>query len=320
MEEDFLFALRQTPNPAFAERLRGQLRQQPPPAGRVRHWPVRRLLVAASVTGLAIASFTIPAVRASAESFLSMFRVVNFVAVSVDPSRLDALAAQQLDIRQLIGEHVQVIEDPGQPLPMTSLDQMSATAGFELRQPQWLPADTRIVEMAVSGEGAARVTADAHRLQQMMDALGITDLTVPANVDGQVMTVRVPPIAMIRYEHGRRHSRLFQSRPPEVTMPTGIDLSVLGEIGLRILGLSAGDAHQFARSIDWQTTLVVPLPPNARSIKQIDINGHSGIAIDYQPPNEAYTRMILWSTGNRVFVLVSVQSAEDTMAMATSIP
>ena len=39
-----------------------------------------------------------PGVRASVAQFVSLFRVVNVVAVPVDPSRIDRLKAEQLEI------------------------------------------------------------------------------------------------------------------------------------------------------------------------------------------------------------------------------
>jgi len=170
------------------------------------------------------------------------------------------------------------------------------------------------------GERVMRVTADSRRLQQVMDALGINDLTVPAGLDGQVVNVHVPPVVMIRYDHqnGRR-SRLFQARTPQLTLPNNIDVQALGEIGLRILGLPPAEAKQFAHAIDWHTTLVVPVPPNASSFKEVDISGHRGVLIQHQPRNQSPTTTIVWSTPQRVFALVSIQNVADVMAMASSV-
>jgi len=153
----------------------------------------------------------------------------------------------------------------------------------------------------------------------VMDALGIRDLRVPDGLDGQAVTIHVPPVAMVRYEHGSRHTRLFQARSPEVAVPDGVDLAALGEIGLRIFGLSREDARTFSRVIDWQTTLLVPLPPTARSFKEVDIAGSRGIAIQAQPPNASLTNIVLWSRGGRVFALMSVQGMSDVVQMANSV-
>src|SRR5262245_15334875 len=240
MDDARLLALRQDPHPAFAAELRSRLRQQEPMLSARRAWPFGRLAASLALAGGVLGLFTIPAVRASAQSFLALFRVVNFVAVPVDETRVNAL--KELDLQQLVGEQVKVLQDPGNPIDVESVEQAGAIAGFEVRQPEWLPDGTTIVEVAVSREGLAQVTADAVRLQHLMDALGINDLAVPEGLDGQTVAIRVPPIVMVRYDHGHRRTRLFQARSPEVALPAGVRSEVLGEIGLRILGLPSADA------------------------------------------------------------------------------
>jgi hypothetical protein len=186
--------------------------------------------------------------------------------------------------------------------------------------PQWLPDGSSILEMTVMGERVVQITANAVRLQQVMDALGITDLSAPAALDGQVISFRVPPVVMVRYDHANgRRSRLLQARAPQVTLPTSVDLPTLGEIGLRILGLSPADARQFAQAIDWQSTLLVPIPPVVSSFRQVSINGRSGIVLQHQPPDQSPTSVVLWSTPDRVFALVSITGVEQVLAMAESV-
>ena len=317
MDDAMLNALRRDPSPGFAAQLRGRLLKGEADIKQVRRAPVRRVLLATAAVAVVGAVFSVPAVRASAASFLAMFRVSNFVAVEVDPKRLDALGAQQLDIQTLIGENAQILQDPGPSLPVVSLDQAAAAAGYDLKVPGWLPHEARIIEMSVSNEGAARITANAARLQQIMDVLGITDLEVPAGLDGQIVNVRVPRSVMVRYEHQGRRTRFFQAPSPEVTLPAGVDLAALGEIGLRILGLPAQEAREFAGIIDWNNTLIVPLPSGVRSMKRVEINGDPGIAVEYTDASR--TSMVLWSAAGRVFGIVSLQSMSDVLEMANSV-
>src|SRR5262245_45871501 len=215
MNDDFLNSLRTEPEASFAARLLADLKKSDATARPVRtRWPVAKIAAAIAVVAIAAGVFTLPAVRASAQSFLSLFRVVNFVAVRVEPNR--AAAIQQLDLERLIGDRIQVVKDPGEPLPMTSVEQAAAAAGLDLRLPAWLPQGTRIDQVAVTGERQAIVTADNARLRGLMDTLGINDLQVPAELDGQQLTVRVPPIVMIRYLSDKAGTRFFQARTPEV--------------------------------------------------------------------------------------------------------
>jgi hypothetical protein len=317
--EPWMHALRRDPAPAFTARLRERLRAEEPPLETRRAWP-RRVMAAAAAVLVTMALVSVPAVRASVARFVSLFRVINVVAVPVDSSRLGRLNADDLKIDTLIGEHIQIVQDPGAPMSVASLDEAAAAAGMPLATPQWLPDNTHIIETAVMGERAMRVTGSSQRLAQVLDALGINDVPVPSGLDGQTVDVRVPPVVMIRYDHpNNRRSRLFQARPPELTMPNDLDLQALGEIGLRILGLPSAEARQFAQLIDWRTTLVVPVPPNASSFQQIDVNGHPGVLIQHQPRDQSPTTTIVWSTPERVFALVSIQHVAEVTAMATSV-
>ena len=314
----WLHALRSEPSPVFKEQLQRRLRDEeaaavaPPSRG-------RHIAFAAAAVVVLAALLAVPAVRASASQFLSLFRVSNFVAVQMEPSRLQRLETEQLGIDKLIGDHVQVLADPGPPLAVGSLDEAAAAAGMSIAVPHWLPDGSTVVETSVMGERVVQITASATRLQQVMDALGITDLSAPAELDGQVVNVRVPPVVMVRYDHGNRRSRLFQARAPQVTLPTSVDLAELGEIGLRILGLSSTDARQFAQAIDWHSTLLVPIPPVVSSFRQITINGRPGIVLEHEPASQSPTTVVLWSTSDRVFGLVSIAGIQHALAMAESV-
>jgi hypothetical protein len=317
-KDAWLHSLRTDPSPLFKQQLRARLRAQEPAEATRHEWP-RRALVPAFAVVMVAALMAVPGVRASLSEFISLFRVVHVVPVPVSEGRLDKLAAENLEIGAVIGEHVEVVVDPGPPVSVPSLTDAASLAGMTLALPQSLPENTRVMETAVVGERVVRVTANSQRLQQVMDALGINDLAVPAGLDGHTVNVRVPPVVMIRYEHGNRRSRLFQARTPQLTLPDTINVQALGEIGLRILGLEPAAAKQFAQALDWHSTLLVPVPPNASQFRQVSINGRLGVVIDHQPRDQSPTHTIIWSTPERVFVLVSIQGYEQSLAMASSV-
>src|SRR5690242_597050 len=126
MDDTQLNSLRREPPPAFAARLQASLHEHDVAPSKV-EWS--RLLSIAS-TALIVAALlgllSVPAVRASAQSFLALFRVVNFVAIPVDENRMARLAAENLDPPHLIGEQLQVLEDPGPPTSVASPEQAGA--------------------------------------------------------------------------------------------------------------------------------------------------------------------------------------------------
>jgi hypothetical protein len=315
--DTWLHALRAAPSPDFKEQLRARLWADEP-AAMHRKWPSRVLLTGATVALVAVV-ILVPGVRISFAQFLSLFRVANVVGVPVNSNRLDTLKAEHLDIAALIGEQVQVVQDPGPPVNLTTLADAATVAGMPVATPQWLPGKTEVLETTVTGERVVRVTANALRLQQVMDALGISDLAVPAGLHGQAVNVRVPPVVTVRYSHEGFRSRLIQARSPQLALPGNIDVRTLGEIGLRILGMEPAEAKHFAEAIDWQSTLVVPVPPNASSFRQVKISGHAGVMIQHQPKTGSLTHTVIWSTPERVFVLLSTQTWDKVLAMANSV-
>ena len=325
MDDTQLNSLRGEPSPAFTARLQQSLREQDASTSRI-EWPGVRSIAAPVLIVLAIVGLlSVPAVRASAQSFLALFRVVNFVAVPVDEDRMVKLAAENLDPPHLIGEQMQVLEDPGPPTAVASPEQAGAVAGFAVRTPAYMPTGVYPSGIAVKGQQHFQVTPNTERLRQVMDTLSINDLEIPQGLDGEIVDVRVPPVVMVRYDRGGALAvQLLQARSPAVSLPNGLDLRALGEIGLRVLGLPPVEAHEFAAAIDWQTTMIVPLPANASSFKQVNINGHPGVSIERSSrlPNGSsrFSTILLWSGDGMVFGLDAPGlSSADSLRMAESL-
>ena len=116
---------------------------------------------------------------------------------------------------------------------------------------------------------------------------------------------------------------LVQARSPEVSVPAGWDVERLAEIGLRVLGLDTGEARRIARSTDWRSTLLVPVPMNASTFRQVTVRGQSGLLITTSSRGQDGRRregaMLMWTQGERVFCLQGNLSGRDLMQMAESV-
>ena len=322
MGELNLEALRREPDPEFAERLRARLRQQP--AGRVRHGrhPLAKLAAGLAVTAAAGFALTLPTVRARASSFLALFREVSFVAVPV--SSTDVQRVNGLDLEHLIGDRVQVLEQNA-AVAVTSPEQANTVAGFTMLLPSVLPEGTVRTGIEVGGRNVARITADTTRLKQVLDALGLSDLDVPQELDGETAMITVSPMVMTGFAQGDRKAMFVQGPMPEVLMPAGVDLAQLGEIGLRVLGMPADEARTFAKSVDWRTTFLVPVPPMATRFRQTLVGSDRGIVVegpiidDVTKAEKGNWNLLLWSRGGRVYAIRSTMRLADVMAMANSL-
>ena len=320
--EPNLDALRRGPDPEFAERLRAKLRQQPLRRARAGRHPLLKLAAGVAVAAGVGFALTLPAVRAKASSFLALFREVSFVAVPVSPGEVERING--LDLEHLIGDRVQVVEQNAS-VDVTSREQASRAAGFTVVLPTVLPEGTVQAAMSVGGRNVARITADTTRLKQVLDALGLSDVKVPDELDGETAMITVLPMVLTGYEQGERKASFIQGPMPEVLMPAGVDLAQLGEIGLRVLGMPAGEARTFSESIDWRTTFLVPVPPMATRFRQALVGANRGIVIE-GPLRDPETKvekgnwnLLLWSQGGRVYGIRSTMRLSDVMAMANSL-
>ena len=164
MDDKFLHELRREPTPAFSRRLRAALddkaeRQAPNVfgAGLRRYLPLAASLLIVSV------AFTFPTVRAGAQAFLDMFRVVNFVPVQFDGSQLQQLANGGLDLPALIADDVEALTPPTAPVSVATLEDAGAMAGIDLIQPAWLPVGYDLTAIQVGGGYAARIHANTSK-------------------------------------------------------------------------------------------------------------------------------------------------------------
>jgi hypothetical protein len=324
MNDQFLNSLRRDPPPAFARELKSRLHALDAPAvaePRSRMW--RWLATAASVVALAFA-FTFPAVRTAAEAFLDYFRVVNFAGVAFDPQRMAQLwSSSSVDLSTLIGQQVTPAAPPPPPVAYSTLDEASAAAGMRLHTPTWVPPGFTLTSIEVGGEHEFSVQGNTEKLQSVLDALGITDVSVPTALDGQTVSIQIPPVARLVYDDGQYQITLTQSRSPVIALPAGVDVASLAEIGLRLLGLDRSEAYRFAQSIDWRSTLLVPVPAATATFHQVEVQTGTGLVIEAGQAREGLGgrggSLVLWSNADTVYALGGSVRSTDTLQMAQSV-
>lgn len=333
MDDDrFLHDLRRAPRPGFGRALRERLRAHEEDAAAARPW--LRPALAGAFAAVAVAGlFLLPSVRAVAQSALDLFRVRTFTAVQFDPARLDRLRALsgpggdgQEGGATLLGlGEVEKLRDPGRPALYPTVAAAAAAASMtSARTPAWLPDGMRLDTVLVQGEGEARITLHTARLRAILDALDLRDVQVPPGLDGRQLTVRMPPAVIQQFQGGRRVAHLVQAASPEVTLPPGADLAQLGEIGLRVLGLDPAEARRVAAAVDWRSTLLVPVPVNAASFRQVSVQGHPGLLVTSDGTATDGRRhregsLLLWTEGDRVMALAGDLRDVDLLQIAESL-
>ena len=323
MDDQFLNDQRRDPEPRFAKGLRERLRSQEKPS---RGWAPRLApaLASAFAVVLAVALFTLPSVRASAQAMLDLFRVRKFAAVRFDEARIEKLREMDKDQAFVVFDRKDIVRDPGPPTVVPSVDAATAAAGFRAMRPSFVPAGLTPDTVWVEGAGEARLSVSESKLRAVLDALDLRDVTVPAGLEGKVVEVRKSPIVIQTFRNtGRLRAAVIQSVSPEVGVPAGMDIPRLAEIGLRVLGLDSGEAHRIATTTDWRTTLLVPVPINASTFRQVTVHGEQGLLITTSAMKDGDRRregtILLWSEGDRVYGVRGNLADRDLLQMAESL-
>jgi hypothetical protein len=171
------------------------------------------------------------------------------------------------------------------------------------------------------GASAARLTVDTKRFAQILSALDIDDVSLPQTLDGKSATIHISPAVRVKWQLDTRAVELLQSPSPQVNFPPDTNLAALGEIGLRVLGLPRNEAYRLAQSLDWRTTLLVPIPPEVASFRQVSVQGGSGLLLELAagPAASAAGTLLLWSNGTQVFQLRGNLSPVELLEIAQTL-
>lgn len=297
--------------------------------------------------GLAIALLlalvlSIPATRSLAGQFLALFRVQQVSVVPVDFTGLQQLAGDSslgAQISDILSQSLDVTKKPGEPVAVANAAEASNQAGFAVRVPEGMSPTA----ITVQSEMAFSFKVDLARAQALLDEAGRSDLVLPKSIDGAQVSVDVPASVVVAYNNcptldveqgqpgpsaggtgsaGRRYSGcvyLAQIPSPQVDAPSGIDVGQLAQIALQFTGMSASQAMAYSQTIDWASTLVVPIPKNAATYEQVQVDGVTGMLIQ-RPAEDTPEYALLWVKSGIIYVISGLGSnSQLALQMANSL-
>lgn len=245
----------------------------------------------AAIAALVVVMITLAPARSAAQRVLAMLRIQKVTVVPVDfPAAPNHDTMQR--VRQLIASRVTVTLSPGKAQIEPDAASASKFAGFHVRT---LSGVQGAPEISVLGRQAYVMTLDRARLQEILSDLGRPDLRIPASVNGQTVAVHIPKAAFIRYGNCTFHHHdasqtaapggstgcvaVAEVPSPIVSVPPGLDIDQLAQVALEATGMSQSEAAAFCQTVDWKSTLVIPIPENASSYQQVTVDGAEGTLI-----------------------------------------
>lgn len=282
--------------------------------------------------------FSFPPVGAWAGQFLGLFRVQQVAVIPVDYSGMQSLAGDSAlgqQISQLLSSSMTMTQKPGSPQAAADAAQASQMAGFTVRLPGQ-PASAP--KLMVQGSAAFQLVVDRAKAQALLNEAGRSDLKLPASLDGAKISVKIPSGVTASYgdcpapseadgmglngSKGRRYANctvLAEIPSPTVDTPPDVDFKQLAEIGLQFTGMSAEQASQFSQSVDWTSSLVIPIPKNASTYQQVSVDGVTGTLIQ-RPVDDAPQYVLIWVKSGTIYAISSLGSdSAKAIDMANSL-
>lgn len=291
--------------------------------------PRRMAVAGVSLAILLLSLVFFPPVRALADQLLQVFRVQEVVFVPINDDRISELENLDFDKSTLfVGEPV-TTEDGGEPYAVADAAAASDAVGYPVNEPEYLPTPATATEVMVQNGGAGTAQVNVEAAQQILDLLGITDVSIPPELGDEPIAVSTDAITNIEYTTADGTIALTQGYSPDVTLPDNVNLQQLGKALLRVLGMEAQQAEILSQQIDWSSTLVVPLPTDINTLQQVTVNGAPGLLAQnverrgHGDANEDTDTVwqLYWQDSDRFYVLQgdTPLSDDDIIAIASSV-
>jgi len=286
----------------------------------------------------------VPGTRALASELLNLFRVQRVQVLPVDFTGMEQFnGVVGNDISQLISDSVTMTKQPGDPVTVSDADEASSLAGFNVR----IPKDSTPSQINVMNGASFSLTVDRDKAQALLEEAGRGDLVLPEAIDGAVISVEIPASVSIAFgtcpepsnesEAEREMQRemetsgspgrvykdcviLAEIPSPVVSAPASVDVAQLAQIALEFSGMSSEEAATFTDTVDWTSTLVVPIPKNAASYEQVTIDGVTGTLIQ-RPSDDAPQFSLLWVKDGILYAIGGLGSdSQRAIDIANSLP
>jgi len=314
---------------AALARLRARRSAAAAPSWLARLFPLRLAPAWGALAAVALVVMLISSAetRAFAQKLLGLLRVRNIVVVSIDRSAMTEGKGKLWG--QMLSENIVVTKD-GKPETATSREKAGELAGFAVRL---LEARRDAPRLIVEGERAFYLTVDRARIQALLNIVGRPDLEFPESIDGAKVAVDIPRGVVAAY--GDCPKRSSDEVPPEtwyncvavaqfptptvITLPE-LDIAPIAEVGLQLAGMTPEEARAFSRTVDWTSTLVLPLPRDVASYENVEVDGVKGVLIQHKPfRNRPASYALLWAKTGMIYSLSGFGNPAYAVPLAESL-
>jgi hypothetical protein len=275
----------------------------------------------------------IPQVRAAAIDLLGLFRIQQIAVVEVDPRNLPEQLGSSNIFEELIAKNA-TVEELGETKILTDPGEAKAQAGFPARLPKEAPAQA---EFRLQPGSRVTLEVDLPQVKRLMTDLGYEDLELPDDLDGVEVILALQPALAARYGSCRFDDErstelgasgnvspsdcivLIQMPSPTVSAPESLDLPQIGKAFLQVMGLSASEAEEFSRTVDWTSTLVIPIPRYGSTYRTVDVDGMEGTLILQDAESQLAHYLLIWLKDGILYSISGQGSWQEGVSLGNSL-
>ena len=307
-------------------------------------------LAAILVLSLAL---TLPPVQALAQDFLGLFRVQQITIVEFDPANFDRDFEGGLAGGPILSDEIDM-QEIGETQKVATAAEASAIANIPVRLPTNAEGEPSLVV-----QKGANVTFDIDlaRINALLAVVG-QEVDLPDSLDGQTISANLPQSVMAAYgaecevdkrleelearEEGdfkemsreereemreerrfRREARdctvLMQVASPSLEGPDELPLGELGAAFLQVMGMSPEEAAKFSASLDWSSTLVIPIPRDEATYREVSVDGVTGTLIQESRRHRGGGFVLMWVKDGILYGLTGSGNGSQALEMANSL-
>jgi hypothetical protein len=293
--------------------------------------------VALGVVALLAAALAFPPVQAIANSFLGLFRVEQVSVIPINPGNLPQQLGDSSQFEAMLSTDVEVHEG-GEAEDLADAAEASQKAGFGVR----LPASAGEPAALKFQPGSSAVFhVDQQHVSALLQEIGRSDIQIPEGVDGAAVTLEVANSVAAMYgecdfDPQAAHdagfdpdseetpylpncTTLIQMPSPTISAPPGLDIASIGEAYLQVMGMTPEEASRFAQTVDWTTTLVVPIPRYGTAYEEVTVDGVPGTLIQRSPESRRAQYALIWVKDGILYALTGPGVATDALALGDSL-
>lgn len=279
----------------------------------------RPIVAGVVVLALLVGTFSFAPSRALARQLLSVFRVRRFAVVQISPNQAQLEQLDQvvwaLEDKLFVGQPEVVADEAS--IAVASVKEARRLAGFDVRAPRVPAPAGGSPRIEVKGRTEYVFRFKREGLALLLEMAGMDPRLISAGFTEGALRVSAPAAVYI-YDGDME---LVQVYNPSITYPDGIDPRIIGQAVLRLMGVSAEDAKRISERLDWNTTLLLPIPRDLAEFREINIAGAEAVLLQPRRPQSGSNlwQALLWQKGDVVCMLVTTTTnTERIIQMAES--